>query len=55
VSRVTEADERNDHRSAQRRLEDSLFLIVKRKRNDHSWQFPQGKWLEEEETLDKVR
>jgi large subunit ribosomal protein L46 len=32
----------------ERRLQDSLYLIVKRNRSDNSWQFPQGKWLEEE-------
>eukprot|EP01031_Cornospumella_fuschlensis_P034058 gene34058-41223_t len=42
ASRKTEADEKNDRKSLDRRLDDSLFLIVKRNRSDHSWQFPQG-------------
>jgi large subunit ribosomal protein L46 len=46
ASRITEADEKNDRRSMERRLQDSLFLIVKRNRTDHSWQFPQGKLLD---------
>jgi hypothetical protein len=47
-------DENNDRKSIERRLQDSLFLIVKRNREDHSWQFPQGKILEEEKSLRKV-
>ena len=50
ASRITEADEKNDRHSPQRRLTDSLFLLVKRNRSDKSWQFPQGK-LRDEETL----
>jgi large subunit ribosomal protein L46 len=42
-----------DMRSLDRRLTDSLFLVVKRNRSDFSWQFPQGKWMEGE-TLRKV-
>ena len=41
-------DEKNDRRSPERRLQDSLYLIVKRNRSDHVWQFPQGKILAEE-------
>lgn len=46
--RITEADEKNDRRSLDRRLQDSLYLIVKRNRADNSWQFPQGRWLPQE-------
>ena len=53
ASRITEADEKNDRHSTERRLQDSLFLVVKRNRSNHSWQFPQGKWLPEE-TMRKV-
>ena len=42
ASRITEADKTNDRRSKERRLQDSLFLLVKRNREDHAWQFPQG-------------
>eukprot|EP01038_Epipyxis_sp_PR26KG_P011511 gene11511-15421_t len=48
ASRITEADEKNDRRSLDRRLQDNLYLIVKRNRSEHSWQFPQGKLLPEE-------
>lgn len=34
-----------------RRLQDSLFLIVKRNRNDKSWQFPQGKFMSEDQHM----
>jgi large subunit ribosomal protein L46 len=46
--RITEADKTNDRHSLERRLQDSLFLIVRRNRDDFSWQFPQGKTLENE-------
>lgn len=48
ASRITEADEKNDRHSTERRMQDSLFLVVKRNRDDHHWQFPQGKVLAEE-------
>lgn len=48
ASRTTEADLKNDRHSIDRRLQDSLFLIVKRNRGDNQWQFPQGKWAEGE-------
>lgn len=32
----------------------SLFLIVKKNRADHAWQFPQGAW-EEGESIRAVR
>jgi len=48
ASRITDADISNDHRSINRKLPRSLFLMVKRNRNDHSWQFPQGQLREEE-------
>lgn len=46
------SDLTNDRRSLERRLDDSLFLIVKRNRKDNSWQFPQGKWVEGETMRD---
>jgi len=48
ASRITEADLTNDRRSLDRKLPHSLFLIVKRNRSDHEWQFPQGKLLDGE-------
>lgn len=46
--RITEADLNNDRRSLDRCLDKSLYLIVKRNRDDNAWQFPQGKWNEGE-------
>ena len=47
-------DEKNDHHSLDRRLPHSLFLIVKRNRDENMWQFPQGK-LREGENLRMVQ
>jgi len=51
ASRTTEADLKNDRRSMERKLQNSLFLVVKRNRSTHSWQFPQGKLLDTEDNL----
>jgi large subunit ribosomal protein L46 len=51
ASRVTEADEKDDRRSLDRKLPRSLFLVVKRNRKDNPWQFPQGKLLDAEGNL----
>ncbi|KAF9168254.1 54S ribosomal protein L17 mitochondrial [Actinomortierella ambigua] len=40
--RVTEADRKNDIRSLERALARTLYLIVKKPRDQHAWQFPQG-------------
>lgn len=48
ASRVTEADKTNNRRSLDRRLQDSLYLVVKRNRNSNAWQFPQGRILDNE-------
>ncbi|KAG0256845.1 54S ribosomal protein L17 mitochondrial [Mortierella polycephala] len=40
--RVTEADRKNDVRSLERALQRTLYLIVKKPRDQHAWQFPQG-------------
>ena len=53
ASRITEADLNNDRRSLERKLDVSLYLIVKRNRKDSAWQFPQGKLLDEEKSLRK--
>jgi large subunit ribosomal protein L46 len=47
---TTYTDKNNDRHSLERRLQDSLFLIVRRNRDDFGWQFPQGK-LQENETF----
>lgn len=53
ASRTTEADLKDDRKSIERKLDQSLFLIVKRNRDANSWQFPQGK-LQDDETLRKA-
>jgi len=50
ASRTTEADFNDDRRSSDRKFNESLYLVVKRNREDSSWQFPQGK-LRDDETL----
>lgn len=52
ASRITPADEANDRKSLSRKLTESLYLIVKRNRKDNPWQFPQGKWMENESLRD---
>jgi hypothetical protein len=46
--RITEADKANDRKSLYRKLDKKLFLIVKRQRDQHTWQFPQGDWVQGE-------
>ncbi len=50
ASRVTEADKTLDRKTSNRKLQESLYLIVKRNRasaaageSTFEWQFPQGK------------
>ena len=43
ASRTSQADIDHDTRSTQRKMDKSAFLLVKRNRAEHSWQFPQGK------------
>jgi len=43
---ITEADKRNDRKSLYRALTDRLYLIVKKNRPEHFWQFPQGDYEE---------
>jgi len=47
-SRTTEADRKNDTRSLYRKLDQKLFLIVKKHRPNYQWQFPQSSWKEGE-------
>lgn len=51
--RETEADRRGDQRSLQRRLDQVLYLLVKKPRKEHAWQMPQG-GVEEGESLLEV-
>jgi large subunit ribosomal protein L46 len=39
---ITEADKTNNRKSLYRALTSRLFLIVKKDRKEHAWQFPQG-------------
>ncbi|RHZ54735.1 hypothetical protein Glove_423g17 [Diversispora epigaea] len=50
ASRITAADIENDVKSLDRVLQRTLYLIVKKPRNKHAWQFPQG-GVEKPETL----
>lgn len=51
--RETEADKQGDRRSLQRRLDQVLYLLVKKPRKEHAWQMPQG-GVEEGESLLEV-
>ena len=53
-SRNTAADQSGDMRTAERRLDKMLYLLVKKNRASHCWQVPQG-GLEEGETLLQVK
>lgn len=39
--RITQADKTNDRHSLRRALDSKLYLVVKKNRQDYSWQFPQ--------------
>ncbi|RIA93009.1 39S mitochondrial ribosomal protein L46-domain-containing protein [Glomus cerebriforme] len=42
ASRITQDDLNNNLKSLNRALQRTLYLIVKKPRNEYSWQFPQG-------------
>lgn len=42
LSRVTEADRENDTKSLNRKLDRTLYLLLKKPRTEHAWQLPQG-------------
>ncbi|GAA5852871.1 hypothetical protein JCM9279_006209 [Rhodotorula babjevae] len=42
MSAETEADRSGDARSLERRADRTLYLLLKKKRDQHAWQFPQG-------------
>jgi large subunit ribosomal protein L46 len=54
ASRITQADLNNDMKSLNRALQRTLYLIVKKPRYEHAWQFPQG-GVNQKETLVQVR
>lgn len=49
--RLTEADQSSDLRSAVRQLDKTLYLLVKKDREEYSWQMPQGSVVEGESLL----
>lgn len=51
--RETPADLANDMKAVQRKLDRVLYLLVKKARQEHAWQMPQG-GLEEGESLAQV-
>ena len=51
--RVTEADRLGDMKSLDRRLDRAVYLLVKKPREEHAWQMPQG-GVEPEESLIEV-
>ena len=53
ASRLTEADRSGDMRSLLRRLDRVLYLLVRKPRQEHAWQMPQGS-VEEGESLLQV-
>ena len=53
AQRQTPADLNDDKKSMQRKLDRVLYLLVKKARQDHVWQMPQG-GLEEGESLAQV-
>ncbi|KAG5439927.1 hypothetical protein PCANB_000209 [Pneumocystis canis] len=46
LPRETEADRKGDLHSLERKLDKTLYLLVKKPRNEHCWQFPQGAVME---------
>ncbi|GAA5937814.1 hypothetical protein JCM1841_004066 [Sporobolomyces salmonicolor] len=50
MTRETEADRKGDVKSLERKVDRTLYLLLKKKRNNHAWQFPQG-GVEADESL----
>ncbi|SCV72220.1 BQ2448_4914 [Microbotryum intermedium] len=42
VQRLTEADEKGDLKSLERKGDRTLYMLLKKNRKTHAWQFPQG-------------
>ena len=53
VCRETEADRTRNHHSLYRKLDSILYLLVKKPRELHAWQMPQG-GLDQGESLIQV-
>ena len=54
AKRTTENDESGNRRTTWRRLDTSVFLLLKKDREEHAWQFPQGGWIEDDGTSLRV-
>ena len=54
ASRTTAADEKGDMRSLDRKLDRTLYLVVKKPRSWHAWQFPQGGFEDSDDGLHEV-
>ncbi|BGP44080.1 hypothetical protein JCM10450v2_008297 [Rhodotorula kratochvilovae] len=50
MQRETEADRTGDVKSLERKADRTLYLLLKKKRDEHAWQFPQG-GVEADESL----
>jgi len=48
---ITEQDISDDRKSLYRKLTKRLYLIVKKPRTNHQWQFPQGLYDDEDESV----
>jgi len=46
ISRITIDDLNNNQKSFNRKIDDSLFLLLQKHREEHAWQFPQTEWSE---------
>lgn len=53
AARETVADKNHDLKSLQRKLNEVLYLLVKKDRKEHAWQMPQG-GLEQDESIVEV-
>jgi len=51
LPRVTEADVANDRHSLDRKIFDSLYLILKKRRKDYAWGFPAGPQIDRDRSM----
>ncbi|GAA5838115.1 hypothetical protein JCM11251_004711 [Rhodosporidiobolus azoricus] len=55
MERENEADKKGDIKSLERRAERTLYLLLKKKRDQHAWQFPQGAVESSESLVDAAQ
>ncbi|BGP20988.1 hypothetical protein JCM10213_000184 [Rhodosporidiobolus nylandii] len=55
VPRETEADRKGDVKSLERKADRTLYLLLKKDRKEHAWQFPQGAVEANESLADAAR